>query len=171
MSKNLVPIFPSRIFVVSSLTFKSLIHFEFIFVYSFTCLSSFSNTIYWRYCLYLIIYSCLLCHGLIDHIGVGLFLGSLFFLLKKDFIYLFLQRGKEKEKERERNINVWLPLVCPLMGTWSATQACVLTGNWTSNPLLHSPAFNPLSHISQGLWKFVDYWLICSDFLLLLGLG
>ena len=32
------------------------------------------------------------------------------FLFKKDFIYLFLERGEGKEKERERNINVWLPL-------------------------------------------------------------
>ena len=37
--------------------------------------------------------------------------------LRKGFIYLFLERGEEKEKERERNINVWLPLVCPLLGT------------------------------------------------------
>ena len=39
------------------------------------------------------------------------------------------------EKERERNINVWLPLVYPLLGTWPATQACALTGNWTHDPL------------------------------------
>ena len=30
-------------------------------------------------------------------------------LLKKDFIYLFLERGREGEV-RERNIHVWLPL-------------------------------------------------------------
>ena len=37
--------------------------------------------------------------------------------LKKDFIYLlFLER--EREGERERNINVLLPLVHPLLGTW-----------------------------------------------------
>ena len=33
MSKSLQPMFSSRIFMVSGLTFKSLIHFEFIFVY------------------------------------------------------------------------------------------------------------------------------------------
>ena len=36
---------------------------------------------------------------------------------KKDFTYLFLDRGEKREKERrrerERNINVWLPLVRP----------------------------------------------------------
>ena len=38
-------------------------------------------------------------------------------IFKKDFIYLFLERGEGKEKERERNINVWLLLVHPLLGT------------------------------------------------------
>ena len=51
----------------------------------------------------------------------------------------------------ERNINVWLPLAHPLLGTWSVTQAFVLTGNRTSDPLVHRPALNPLSHTSQGL--------------------
>ena len=65
----------------------------------------------------------------------------------KEFIYLFLERGEGREKERERNINVWLPLVCcSLLGTWSATQACALTGNGTSDPLVRRPELNPLSH-------------------------
>ena len=28
-----------------------------------------------------------------------------------------------------RNINVWLPPARPLLGTWTATQACVLSGS------------------------------------------
>ena len=36
-----------------------------------------------------------------------------------------------REKESERNIKVWLSLTRPLLGTWPATQACVLTGNRT----------------------------------------
>ena len=68
----------------------------------------------------------------------------------KDFIYLFLERGEGRQKERDRNINVWLPLARPLLGTSPATQACALTGNQTSDPLLHSPVLNPLSHTSQG---------------------
>ena len=71
----------------------------------------------------------------------------LLFLFLKD-IYLFLERGEG----RERNINVWLPLKCPLLGTWPATQACALTGNGT---LLHRPALNPLSHSSQGCFCFL----------------
>ena len=38
----------------------------------------------------------------------------------------------------------------PLLGTWPATQACALTGNRTSDPLVRRPVLNPLSHSSQG---------------------
>ena len=44
----------------------------------------------------------------------------------------------------------WLPLLRPLLGTGPATQACALTGNGTSDFLVHRPALNPLSHTSQG---------------------
>ena len=73
--------------------------------------------------------------------------GYIFF---KEFIYLFLESGGGEEKERERNITVWLPLAHPLLGTWPATQACALTGNRTSDPLVHRSALNPLSHTSQS---------------------
>ena len=33
MSKSVLPMFSSKSFIVSGLTFKTLIHFEFIFVY------------------------------------------------------------------------------------------------------------------------------------------
>ena len=33
---------------------------------------------------------------------------------------------------------MWLPLMRPLLGTWPATQTCALTGNQTSDPLVHS---------------------------------
>ena len=72
----------------------------------------------------------------------------LYFL--KIFIYLFLERGEGREKEWERNLSVWLPRMCPLLGTWPTTQACALTGNQTSDPLVCRPALNPLSHTSQG---------------------
>ena len=58
--------------------------------------------------------------------GVGL-LFYFIFILFKDFIYLFLERVREGE----RNINVWLPLVHSLLGTWPATQACAL--GWELN--------------------------------------
>ena len=47
---------------------------------------------------------------------------------------------------------MWLPFECPLLGTWLATQACALTGNRTSNPLICRPALNPLSCTSGGDW-------------------
>ena len=53
------------------------------------------------------------------------------FLLFKDFIYF---REKGREREWERNINVWMPLVLPLLGTWPATQARAL--DWESNQQL-----------------------------------
>ena len=52
---------------------------------------------------------------------------SFYFL--KDFIHLFLERGEREEKEREGIINVWLPLVHPMLGTWPTNQACDLTRN------------------------------------------
>ena len=65
-------------------------------------------------------------------------------------MYLLLEKREGKEKERERNINVWLPFMQPLLGTWPATQACALTGNQTGDPLICKLALNPLSHTSQG---------------------
>ena len=53
----------------------------------------------------------------------------LYIYIFNDLIYLFLDRGEGREKEGEKNINVWLPLECPLLGTWPSTQACAPTGN------------------------------------------
>ena len=76
----------------------------------------------------------------------------LYLFLFKDFIYLFLERGEGRKKEKERNINVWLPLVCPQLGTWPTTHACALSGNGTGDPLVCRPALKPLSHTSQGFF-------------------
>ena len=38
-------------------------------------------------------------------------------------------------RKSEKNLNVLLPLICPLLGTWPATQACALPGNWTGETL------------------------------------
>ena len=81
----------------------------------------------------------------------------------KDFMYLFLERGEGREKERKKNIHVWLPFTRPPLGTWLTTQACVLTGNWTSEPLVHRPALYPLSHTSQG-WNLILYTALWPAF-------
>ena len=52
--------------------------------------------------------------------------------------YLFIFREGKGGRERKRNINLWLPLERPLLGTWPATQACALTGNQTSDPLVET---------------------------------
>ena len=57
-----------------------------------------------------------------------------------DFIYFF--RERRREGERDRNINVWLLLVCPLLGTWPITQAYALTGNRTGDPFFRRPMLN-----------------------------
>ena len=72
------------------------------------------------------------------------FLKIVLFIYFLDFVYLFLERGEGKEKEGERNIYVWLPLMCPLLGTWPATQACALTGNPVSYTHLTLPTIHVL---------------------------
>ena len=52
-------------------------------------------------------------------------------------MYVFIEKGEEREKERERNINIWLPLTSLQTETRPLTQACALTGNWTSDPLVY----------------------------------
>ena len=49
------------------------------------------------------------------------------FFLKKDFIYLFLERGEGRETERERNMTVEEKYQS--VASWTH-----LTGNWTHNP-------------------------------------
>ena len=53
----------------------------------------------------------------------------------------------------ERYID-WLPLARTQLGNQPSTQACALMGNRTCDLLVHRPALNPLSHISQG-WKII----------------
>ena len=88
MSENILLMFSSRGLMVSCLTFKSLSHFEFIFVYvvgvwySFIDLhvaAQFSQHHLLKDCLLPILYSCLLFQRVIDHRNLALFLGSLFY--------------------------------------------------------------------------------------------
>ena len=52
--------------------------------------------------------------------------------------------------------------MCPLQGTWTATQACALTGKRTRDPLVHRLALNPLSHTSQGIKVYLIEEIISS---------
>ena len=51
----------------------------------------------------------------------------------------------------ERNTDWLLLAYCP------AAQACVLTGNQTSNLLIHRLVLNPLRHTSQGIMLMLNY--------------
>ena len=51
-------------------------------------------------------------------------------------LFVCILRQRRREKGRERNINVWLPLVRPVLGTWPATQANTQTGNRNGDPLV-----------------------------------
>ena len=65
-----LPLFSSRKLMVSGLTFKSLNQFELIFVCGIREWSSFPNTIYWRNCPFLIVYSWCFRLKLIIHMWV-----------------------------------------------------------------------------------------------------
>ena len=73
------------------------------------------------------------------------------------FIHPFIFREREREGGREEEKTAmceryidYLSLARPQMGTRSATQACALTGNRTSDLLVCRLALNPLSYSSQG---------------------
>ena len=79
----------------------------------------------------------------------GFVANSIFLFFYKDFIYLFLERGEEREKEEEKHQLV-ASRTRPQLRTWPTTQACALTRNQTSDPLVSRLVLSPLSYISQG---------------------
>ena len=72
---------------------------------------------------------------------------------KRDFIHLFLERGREGEREEKKHQCVVGLSGAPLLGACPAAQACAPTGNQTSHPLVHRLVLNPLSHTGQGYLK------------------
>ena len=81
MSKSVLPMFSSKSFIVSGFTRRSLIHFEFLFVYGVRECSNFIllhvAVQFFQYRLlkrcFFIVYSCLLCFRLIGHKCTGYF--------------------------------------------------------------------------------------------------
>ena len=71
---------------------------------------------------------------------------SLFAL--KIYLFTFRERGRTAERQGEKHQCV-VASHTPLAEDLPATQACALTGNQTSDPLVPRPALNPLSHTSQ----------------------
>ena len=68
-------------------------------------------------------------------------------VFKRFYLFIFRERGREGERGEK---HMWLPLMRPQLGIWPATQACALTGNKTSDPVVSRPMLNPLSYTSQG---------------------
>ena len=79
---------------------------------------------------------------------------SLFF--KKILFICFQREGREREREGKKHQCVVASHMPPTVGTWPTTQACGLTGNRTSDPVLYRLALNPLSHTSQGYKHFFN---------------
>ena len=82
--------------------------------------------------------------------------------LKRFYLFIIFREGKG-ERKRGRETSMCACLLQPLLETWPATQAWALTGNRTSDPLVHWPALDPLSHTSQGKTIFL-YVSLCNDF-------
>ena len=85
--KSILPLFSSKSFRFSGHTFKYLTHFDFIFVYGMrnsSCLIIlpysylFFPTTFIEETVFTIVYFCLLCHRLADHLNVVTFQGFLF---------------------------------------------------------------------------------------------
>ena len=74
-------------------------------------------------------------------------------LFKKFSLFIFRQSRREEEREGDKHQRVVASHTPPL-GTWAATQACVLTGSWTGDHLVRRLVLNPLSHTSQGWFAF-----------------
>ena len=90
--------FSPRSFIVSSLRFRSVIHTAFIFAYGVRKCSNFillhvavqfsqHHLLLKRLGFFSIVYSCLLCHRLINHWCMGLFLGFLSYSI--DLVFCF----------------------------------------------------------------------------------
>ena len=80
---------------------------------------------------------------------------------KKDFIYLFLERGEGREKEREKYQCVVASHVAP-----TGDLACNpgMCPDWESNwqPFGLQPTLNPLSYASQGFLALLINYLILN---------
>ena len=80
----------------------------------------------------------------------------------KDFyLFIFRERGKEGEREGEKRQSV-VALMHPLLGTYPATQACALTRNQSSSPVVCSPALTPLSYTSHSYTVAFTWLLVIS---------
>ena len=64
-------------------------------------------------------------------------------------IFIFRERVREGAREEEKHQCVVASCMSPTRDP-ATTQACALTGNQSSDPLVCRPVLSPLSHTSQG---------------------
>ena len=85
--------------------------------------------------------------------------GTLAFLKNLHVIFFFLRFCLFIFRKTEKCQCVVASHVTPL-GTWPATQACALTGDRTSDPLVCRLTFSPLSPTSEGrfAWYLMAPW-------------
>ena len=96
-------------------------------------------------------------------------LSYLYIFIYLNILFIYFQREGKGKTKRGRETSMckryisWLPLTCPQLGTWPATQACVLTGNRTSDLLVCRMALNPLSHTSQDcIFIYLNIYIFTS---------
>ena len=113
-------------------------------------LSSFPSTTYWRGCLFSIVYSCLLCHRLVDYRCVGLILG---FLSCSTDLYFCLCAT---------TIRFWWLLLCSVVwsqGAWFFQLHFSLSGYlWLFWVFCASK--QTLKYFVRVLWKMPTFWRV-----------
>ena len=130
--------------MVSDLTYKFLIQFELIQfcvwckIFFGLLLCTFPSTIYWRDYPFPIVYSWYLCCKLIDHICMGLFLGSLFCSI--DLCVCFCAS----------TILFWLLLLCSIVLNWECGPSHFV---FLKNALV----------IWSLLWFHTNFRIVCSS--------
>ena len=72
----------------------------------------------------------------------------------------------EREREKEKHQCV-VASRSPPTWAWPTTQAFALTGNQSSDPLIHRLAFHPQNHISQGPRCYFKWNCFLSFFFIL----
>ena len=117
---------------------KKVVHFHFLHVPV-----NFPNTICLTGCIYPIVNSCPLCHRLIDHIGIDLFLGFLFYFIGLCVCF----------HASFRALLFWL-VPCSIVWyrvAWYLQQCCSFT-----KPLW-------LSRVFYGSVEYINYRIVCSS--------
>lgn len=105
---------------------KKVVPFHFLYV-----AVQFSDTLYWRDCLFIIVYSCLICHRLICHINVDIIPGSLFCSidLPVSFVQLLSCWGGERPALPTELLQQLWPSFLPAVQGASPSHQCICSNS------------------------------------------